>query len=113
MIYPYISNIHLTFIFSNAYSYPHLYHNFAFRMNRSSKMRSSNYYSNSQLQAQGGKVGEVQHRSIEQSFTEEEGDSEAEPALKTKNTFYELQSKCNNLEYEKIKSEMAYKNIVS
>lgn len=82
-------------------------------MNRSSKMRTSNYYSNSQLQAPGGNVGEVQHRSIEQSFTEDDGDSEAEPAFKTKNTFYELQSKCNNLEYEKIKSEMAYKNIVS
>ena len=82
-------------------------------MNRSSKTRSSNYYSNSQLQPAMRNVGEVQHRSIEQSFTEDDGKSEAEPAFHAKNFFYELQSKCNNLEYEKIKSDMAYKNIVS
>jgi chromosome segregation ATPase len=46
-------------------------------MNRSSKTRTSNYYSNSQLQVPVGKVGEVQHRSIEQSFTEDEVDSQA------------------------------------
>lgn len=66
-------------------------------MNRSSKTRSSNYYSNTQLQGPVRNVGEVQHRSIEQSFTEDEVKSEAEPAFQAKNSFYELQSKCNNL----------------
>lgn len=60
-----------------------------------------------------GKAAEVQHRSIEQSFTEDEIDSQAEPAFETQNYLYELQSRCNNLEYEKTKSDMTYQNIIS
>jgi len=40
-------------------------------------------------------------------------DSEAEPAFETKNYLFELQSRCNTLEYEKTKIAMTHQNMLS
>jgi septal ring factor EnvC (AmiA/AmiB activator) len=43
----------------------------------------------------------------------DEVDSQAEPTFETKNYLFELQSKCNNLEYEKAKITMTHQNMLS
>lgn len=40
-------------------------------------------------------------------------ESGGEPAFETQNYLYELQSRCNNLEYEKTKSAMLHDNFIS
>jgi hypothetical protein len=78
------------------------------------KPRSINFYSNMNYASIPSPQFAAQGHNVSQNDSlMDELDSQAEPAFETKNLMFEMQSRCNKLEYEKAKTAVAHENILS